>query len=230
MIEVKHVSKRFEDLVVLDDVSFTVKEAELVVILGPSGTGKTVLLKSIIGLQGVDEGDVIFDGISVHNHKGEQHLYNIRRKIGFVFQGTALFDSMNVRDNIALPLVEHTKLKNPQIKERVGEILSIIGLTGREKLYPLSLSGGMKRLVAVGRALALDPDYLFYDEPTTGLDPIMRDRVVRLIIELKQKYRKSGIVVTHDLDTAQAVGDKVYMLKKGRISKLKHIGKEEYNA
>ena len=230
MIEVKNVSKRFDNLVVLDDVSFQVKEAQLVVILGPSGTGKTVLLKSIIGLQGLDQGDVIFDGVSVHNNKGNHHLYDIRRKIGFVFQGTALFDSLNVCDNIALPLIEHTKFKNNEIRDRVCEILSIIGLTGKENLYPMSLSGGMKRLVAVGRALALDPDYLFYDEPTTGLDPIMRDRVVRLIVELKQKYKKSGIVVTHDLETAQAVGDEVYMLKKGSISKLKHIGKEEYNA
>lgn len=230
MIEVKQVSKRFESLVVLDRVSFTVREAHLVVILGPSGTGKTVLLKSIIGLEKVDAGDVTFDGISVHNRKGNHHLYGIRRNIGFVFQGTALFDSMNVCDNIALPLIEHTRLKKPEILERVSEILSIIGLIGKEHLYPMSLSGGMKRLVAVGRALALDPRYLFYDEPTTGLDPIMRDRVVRLIIDLKTRYGKSGIVVTHDLDTAQAVGDDVYMLKQGRISKLEHLGKEQYNA
>jgi phospholipid/cholesterol/gamma-HCH transport system ATP-binding protein len=230
MIEVKKVSKRFESLVVLDNVSFTVREAQLVVILGPSGTGKTVLLKSIIGLQEVDAGDVIFDGISVHNNLDNHSLYDIRRKIGFVFQGTALFDSMNVDDNIALPLHEHTELKKQEVHKRVSEILSIIGLTGKEHLYPMSLSGGMKRLVAVGRALALDPMYLFYDEPTTGLDPIMRDRVVRLIIDLKIKYGKSGIVVTHDLDTAQAVGDDVYMLKQGKISKLQHVGKEEYNA
>jgi phospholipid/cholesterol/gamma-HCH transport system ATP-binding protein len=217
MIEVKKVSKRFESLVVLDNVSFTVREAQLVVILGPSGTGKTVLLKSIIGLQEVDAGDVIFDGISVHNNLDNHSLYDIRRKIGFVFQGTALFDSMNVDDNIALPLHEHTELKKQEVHKRVSEILSIIGLTGKEHLYPMSLSGGMKRLVAVGRALALDPMYLFYDEPTTGLDPIMRDRVVRLIIDLKIKYGKSGIVVTHDLDTAQAVGDDVYMLKQGKM-------------
>jgi len=131
MIEVKNVSKRFDNLVVLDDVSFQVKEAQLVVILGPSGTGKTVLLKSIIGLQGLDQGDVIFDGVSVHNNKGNHHLYDIRRKIGFVFQGTALFDSLNVCDNIALPLIEHTKFKNNEIRDRVCEILSIIGLTGK---------------------------------------------------------------------------------------------------
>jgi len=230
MIEVKNVSKRFDDLVVLDNVSFTVREAQLVVILGPSGTGKTVLLKSILGLQDIDGGDVIFDGVSVQKNKGNHHLYDIRRNIGFVFQGTALFDSMNVCDNIALPLFEHTRLKSTEIKDRVSDILSIIGLPEKGDLYPLSLSGGMKRLVAVGRALALNPNYLFYDEPTTGLDPIMRDRVVKLIVELKQKYQKSGIVVTHDLETAQAVGDEVYMLKKGRIGRLQHIGKEEYNA
>lgn len=228
MIKVKNLSKRFGSLVVLDSVSFTVSEAQLVVILGPSGTGKTILLKAILGLIPVDDGEVIFDGKSIHTAE-EDEIYEVRKNIGFVFQGTALFDSMDVVDNIALPLCEHTSLSRRQIAEKVVEILQIIGMSGRGKLYPRSLSGGMKRLVAVGRALALDPQYLFYDEPTTGLDPIMRERVVQLIIELKKKYGKSGIVVTHDLETAKAVGDEIYMLKKGKISKLKHVGKEVYN-
>jgi phospholipid/cholesterol/gamma-HCH transport system ATP-binding protein len=228
MIEVRNVSKRFDSLVVLENVSFTVGNAQLIVILGPSGTGKTVLLKSILGLSPVDSGEVIFDGVSIQ--KAEEHeLYKIRKNIGFVFQGTALFDSMDVVDNIALPLCEHTSISRREIASKVVDILRIIGMSGRGKLYPRSLSGGMKRLVAVGRALALDPKYLFYDEPTTGLDPIMRERVVHLIIELKKKYGKSGIVVTHDLETAKAVGDEIYMLKKGKIGKLKHVGKEVYN-
>ena len=228
MIEVKNLSKKFDSLIVLDNVSFTVGDAQLVVILGPSGTGKTILLKSILGLSPVDDGEVMFDGISIQ--KAQEHeLYAIRKNIGFVFQGTALFDSMDVVDNIALPLLEHTSMPRREIAGKVVEILQIIGMSGRGKLYPRSLSGGMKRLVAVGRALALDPKYLFYDEPTTGLDPIMRERVVQLIIELKKKYRKSGIVVTHDLETAKAVGDQIYMLKKGKIGKLKHVGKDVYN-
>lgn len=228
MIEVRNLSKRFDSLVVLDDVSFTVGDAQLIVILGPSGTGKTVLLKSILGLSPVDDGEVIFDGISIQ--KAQEHeLYKIRKNIGFVFQSTALFDSMDVVDNIALPLCEHTSIPRREIARKVVDLLRIVGMSGRGKLYPRSLSGGMKRLVAVGRALALDPKYLFYDEPTTGLDPIMRERVVQLIIELKKKYSKSGIVVTHDLETAKAVGDQIYMLKKGKIGKLKHVGKEFYN-
>jgi phospholipid/cholesterol/gamma-HCH transport system ATP-binding protein len=228
MIEINGVSKKFGDLVVLDKVSFTVDEAQLVVILGPSGTGKTILLKSILGLVEVDSGEVLFNGRSIQGIK-ENEIYEIRQHIGFVFQSTALFDSMNVRDNIALPLYEHTTLKSVEIKNKVYEILEIIGMAGKERLFPRSLSGGMKRLVAVGRALALDPKYLFYDEPTTGLDPIMRDRVVNLIIDLKKEYAKSGIVVTHDLDTAKAVGDDIYLLKKGKISRLKEIRKDAYN-
>jgi len=227
MIEIKNLSKRFDSLVVLDNVSFEVPEASLVVILGPSGTGKTILLKSIIGLSSVDQGEVVFDGISVQN-ASKKEIYEIRKNIGFVFQSTALFDSMNVRENIGLPLYEHTTLSSKVIKEKVSKILAIVGMSGKERLYPQSLSGGMKRLIAIGRAFALDPKYIFYDEPTTGLDPVMRDKVVQLIIDLKKNYRKSGIVVTHDLDTAKAVGDEIYMLKKGKIGKLKSIGKEGY--
>lgn len=228
MIEVKNLSKRFDSLVILDKVSFQVPEAHLVVILGPSGTGKTILLKSMLGIISVDEGEVVFDGRSIQSSKSHE-VYKIRQNIGFVFQGTALFDSMDVFENIALPIVEHTSASSEDIQKRVAQILDIIGMTGKEKLYPRSLSGGMKRLVATGRALALDPKYVFYDEPTTGLDPIMRDRVVNLIIDLTKQYAKSGIVVTHDLETAKAVGDTIYMLKKGRISKLKQIRKEVYH-
>ncbi|HEC78869.1 MAG TPA: ATP-binding cassette domain-containing protein [candidate division WOR-3 bacterium] len=228
MIRVRNLSKRFDSLIVLDDVSFDVEEAKLVVILGPSGTGKTVLLKSILGLIPVDSGEVYFDERVVQS-AGKKELYEIRKEIGFVFQGTALFDSMNIMDNIALPLLEHTRMSASEIKKKVMDIMEIIGLPGKEGLFPPSLSGGMKRLVAVGRALALDPKYIFYDEPTTGLDPVMRERVVELIINLKSKYSKSGIVVTHDLDTARAVGDDIYMLKKGKINKLKEIGKDIYN-
>jgi phospholipid/cholesterol/gamma-HCH transport system ATP-binding protein len=227
MIRIDNVSKKFDDLIVLDKVSFEVPPAQLVVILGPSGTGKTVLLKAIMGLLPVDHGEVFIDGQSVQQATIEQ-LYDLRKKIGFVFQGAALFDSMNVRGNIALPLNEHTKLSSREIRAKVIKIMDIVGLPGKDHLYPRSLSGGMKRLVSIGRALALDPEYLFYDEPTTGLDPIMKDRIVSLIVNLKKTYQKSGIVVTHDLDTAQAIGDIVYMLKNGSINRLQKIGKEYY--
>jgi phospholipid/cholesterol/gamma-HCH transport system ATP-binding protein len=227
MIELIDLSKRFDELVVLDHVSITVPDAKLVVILGPSGTGKTVLLKSIIGLSALDEGEVFIDGQSVQKASREQ-IYELRKKIGFVFQGAALFDSMNVRENIALPLVEHRAMSSRDIRDTVARILEIVGLPGKENLYPRSLSGGMKRLVSIGRALTLDPKYLFYDEPTTGLDPVMKDRIVKLISNLKRDYQKSGVVVTHDLETAEAIGDVIYMLKNGRIAKLEKIGKEYY--
>jgi phospholipid/cholesterol/gamma-HCH transport system ATP-binding protein len=135
---------------------------------------------------------------------------------------------MNVMENIGLPIKEHTPASSRECRNRVSEILDIVGMSGKERLYPQSLSGGMKRLVAIGRALALDPQYLFYDEPTTGLDPIMTDKVVHLIISLKKHYAKSGIVVTHDLITAQTVGDEIYMLKKGKLARIKKIKKEFY--
>lgn len=227
MIVVKGVSKSFESQVILENVNFSVEDAQLVVVLGPSGTGKTVLLKSIIGLLPVDDGSVLIDGVDMHKSSDDK-LFAARKTIGFVFQGAALFDSMNVRENIALPMLEHGYDPARLLQKKASEILRIVGLPGKEQLYPRSLSGGMKRLVAIGRALALDPKYLFYDEPTTALDPVMKDRIVRLIVELKRNYRKSGIVVTHDLETAQAIGDSIYMLKQGKISKLEKIGKEFY--
>jgi phospholipid/cholesterol/gamma-HCH transport system ATP-binding protein len=228
MIQIKSVSKAFDSLVVLDDVSFCIDDGSLVVVLGPSGTGKSVLLKAMLGLMPVDSGEVMFDGKSIQNAT-ENDLYEIRKQIGFVFQGTALFDSMNVVENIALPLREHTNLSSKEIRERVCELLEVVGMAGKAGLYPQSLSGGMKRLIAVARALALDPRYLFYDEPTTGLDPIMTDKVVALIKNLKKRFINSGIVVTHDLSTAKAVGDQIYMLKKGKITKLTKIEKELYD-
>jgi phospholipid/cholesterol/gamma-HCH transport system ATP-binding protein len=228
MIEIRNLSKRFDSLVVLDDVSFRVNDASLVVVLGPSGTGKTVLLKAMLGLLPVDSGEVLFDGREIQTAT-EEEIYDIRKQVGFVFQGTALFDSMNVADNIALPLCEHTTLSAKEIRERLCSLLEVVGMAGKANLYPQSLSGGMKRLVAVARALALNPKYLFYDEPTTGLDPIMTDRVVGLIKNLKKSHTSSGIVVTHDLETAKAVGDEIYMLKKGRIGRLKKIEKELYD-
>jgi phospholipid/cholesterol/gamma-HCH transport system ATP-binding protein len=228
MISIKNLSKVFNSLIVLNDVSFCIDDGSLVVVLGPSGTGKSVLLKSMLGLMAVDSGEVLFDGKSIQNAT-DREIYEIRKQVGFVFQGTALFDSMNVSENIALPLREHTTLSSKAIRERVCSLLEVVGMEGKAGLYPQSLSGGMKRLVAIARALALDPRYLFYDEPTTGLDPIMTDKVVALIKSLKKKFKNSGIVVTHDLSTARAVGDQIYMLKKGKITKLTKIEKELYD-
>ncbi len=227
MIEIKNLTKQFDGHYVLKDVSFTVEDANLVVVLGPSGTGKTVLLKSILRLLPVDSGAVYFDGRNILTADIKE-VYEIRRTVGFIFQSSALFDSMNVYENVALPLFEHTRISDREVKEKVKTLLEIVGLPGREKLYPNALSGGMKRLVSIARALALEPRYLFYDEPTTGLDPIMRDRIVSLIVNLKKEFKKSGIVVTHDLETARIVGDVIYMLKDGQIKRLERIEKGIY--
>lgn len=227
MIEIKNLTKQFDGHYVLDNVSFQVMEAKLVVVLGPSGTGKTILLKSILRLIPVDNGEVYFDGKNILTAE-HREIYQIRKDVGFIFQSSALFDSMNVYENIALPLIEHTTMSNREIKEQIKNLLEIVGLPGKERLYPRALSGGMKRLVSIARALALSPKYLFYDEPTTGLDPVMRERIVNLIINLKKEYQKSGIVVTHDLETAEAVGDVIYMLKDGKIKKLEKIEKGIY--
>ncbi|MEO0095510.1 MAG: ATP-binding cassette domain-containing protein [candidate division WOR-3 bacterium] len=227
MIEIRNLTKQFDGHYVLKDVSFIVEDAKLVVVLGPSGTGKTVLLKSILRLLPVDNGEVYFDGIDILKADIKE-VYRIRRSVGFIFQSSALFDSMNVFENIALPLIEHTKISGKEAKEKVKKLLRIVGLPGKEKLFPRALSGGMKRLVSIARALALEPRYLFYDEPTTGLDPVMRDRIISLIVNLKKELKKSGIVVTHDLETAQIVGDVIYMLKDGQIKRLEKIEKGMY--
>ncbi len=227
MIEVVNLSKHFNGSVILDTINFKVDDEKLVVILGPSGTGKTVLLKSIVGLLAVDGGEVFFDGVSLQKVT-KKEIYRIRKNIGYVFQGTALFDSINVFENISLPIIEHTSISKINLNKEIKRILKIIGMEGKERLFPKELSGGMRRLVAIGRALALNPKYLFYDEPTTGLDPIACDRIKALINTLKKDYKKSGIVVTHDLEIAREVGDEVYMLKNAKIKKLKKIDKEFY--
>ncbi|MGQ9464402.1 MAG: ABC transporter ATP-binding protein [bacterium] len=227
MIEIKGLTKQFDGHFVLDAVSFEVKDAELVVVLGPSGTGKTILLKSLLRLIPVDQGAVYFDGKDILTSNNDE-VYQIRKNVGFIFQSSALFDSLNVYENIALPIIEHTTIHGREIRDKVKNLLQLVGLPGKEKLYPRALSGGMKRLVSIARALALGPRYLFYDEPTTGLDPVMRERIVNLIISLKKEHQKSGIVVTHDLETAKAVGNEIFMLKDGKIKKLERIEKGIY--
>ncbi|MEO0225351.1 MAG: ATP-binding cassette domain-containing protein [candidate division WOR-3 bacterium] len=218
MIRVVKVSKRFGDKIVLDNVSFEVTKNENLVILGPTGTGKTVLLKIMIGLLKPDQGEVYFDSKCVQS-LSDPELFELRKNIGFIFQSTALFDSMTVFENIALGLEEHTKLRAAEIKEKVDQILKIIDMSGTEDLYPHSLSGGMKRLVSIGRSLALDPEYFLYDEPTSGLDPNSAQNVCNLIIKLRDEHKKCAIIVTHDLDSARQISDNILMLRKGKIYK-----------
>ncbi len=216
MIRAEQVSKSFGAKRVLDGVSFEVPDGKVVAVLGPSGTGKTVLLRVLAGLARPDAGRVCFDD------RGG------RPAIGFVFQSGALFDSLTVAENIGLPLVELTDLRAAAVRRRVDELLELVGLKDARDLYPKQISGGMTRLAAIGRALALDPAYIFYDEPTTGLDPVMRDRICALVAGLRERAGKTQVVVTHDLEAVRAVADEILMLREGRLVALTEACKEDY--
>jgi len=168
-----------------------------------------------MGILKPDEGKVLVDGIDI-NHS-ESNLFEIRKRFGMVFQGAALFDSLTVAENVIIGLREHTRLSYREMLDIAKEKLSLVGLEGTEHLKPAELSGGMKKRVGIARALALDPEYILYDEPTTGLDPIMADRINRLMLDLKKRLKKTTIMVTHDMHSAFMVGDRIAMLDEGKI-------------
>lgn len=217
MIEIKNLYKSFADHRVLNNLSLTVNNGETMVIIGRSGCGKSVLLKHIIGVMKPDSGQVIVDGEDVSTLAYEE-LNKVRLKIGMLFQGSALFDSMNVGENVGFLLTEHSSLNQETIEKRVRESLETVGLRGIEKLIPSSLSGGMKKRVGLARAICSeDLKLILYDEPTTGVDPIMGDAVNNLIISMHDKLKITSIVVTHDMNNAYKVADRIAMLYKGRI-------------
>lgn len=216
MIEIRHLQKSFNGKVVLDDINLTIRDGETVVIVGCSGCGKTVLLRSIIGLVKPDGGEIIVDDedITQMDHK---NLFRIRKKFGMLFQGSALFDSMTVEENIGLALREHTTLSDSDIRKKVGQKLEVVGLPGIEDKKPAELSGGMKKRVGLARALIMDPEFVLYDEPTTGLDPIMADNINNLILEMNRRLHITSIIVTHDMMSAFKIGDRIAMLCDGSI-------------
>lgn len=216
LIELKHLKKRFGPLVVLDDVSLSVEEGQSVVILGASGSGKSVMLKHLVGLLKPDAGEVWFDGMRVDRLK-EKRLMEVRRRIGFLFQMGALFDSMTVAENVAFPLHEHTDKGTEEIAAIVKQKLGMIGLPDVGPKMPGELSGGQRKRVALARAIALDPQVIVYDEPTTGLDPIRSDVINELILKLQRELKCTSIVVTHDMNSAFKVGDRLVMLHEGKI-------------
>jgi len=208
--------KRFDEKVVLDGFSLDVYPGETVVILGGSGTGKSVSLRHIIGLMRPDSGEVVVDGEVVHT-MGEEALVGVRRKVGFLFQGGALFDSMDVHDNIAFPLHE-AGWEREKIERRVPEVLALVDLDPSVALQmPSSLSGGMQKRVALARAIAVQPRAILYDEPTTGLDPVTANTINDLIRSMQRRLQVTSIVVTHDIDSAFRVGDRIAFLYHGSV-------------
>jgi phospholipid/cholesterol/gamma-HCH transport system ATP-binding protein len=217
MIEIRDLHKNFGDLEVLKGIDLNIEKGETIVIIGRSGCGKSVLIKHIVGLLIPDEGYVKVEGQVVTN-LNEKELYKMRKKFGFLFQGSALFDSMTVEENVSLPLVEAGNgQSNSEIEKAVSEKLELVELPGIGKLKPAELSGGMKKRVGLARALITNPDYILYDEPTTGLDPIMSDSIDSLIKDLSTKLNVTSVVVTHDMYSVKNVANKVAMIHEGRI-------------
>ncbi len=217
VIEVKDLWRAFGDHQVLRGVSLSVSDGETVVVLGPSGCGKSVLLKHVIGLLTPDRGSIVVEGREV-TALGHRELNTLRMRFGMVFQGVALFDSMTVGENVGLPLFEHRRMRGVELRRRVEEKLEMVGLAGTADLWPSQLSGGMKKRVALARAIALDPDVILYDEPTTGLDPVMAEQINKLIRSTQRKLTASSIVVTHDLHSACFTGDRVALMEGGVIA------------
>jgi phospholipid/cholesterol/gamma-HCH transport system ATP-binding protein len=216
LIEFRHVSKRFARLVVLDRVDLSIDEGESLVIIGASGSGKSVMLKHMVGLLKPDSGEVWVDGERIDNLP-ERRLAKVREQFGFLFQMGALFDSMTVEDNVAFPIIEHTRKTPQEVSATVGEKLALIGLPDVRKKMPAQLSGGQRKRVALARAIALDPRVILYDEPTTGLDPIRSDVINELILKLQRELKVTSVVVTHDMHSAFKVGDRIVMLHEGKL-------------
>lgn len=216
MIEIRGLSKRFGKKAVLDGLDLTVPKGKNTVVIGGSGTGKSVLIKCAVGLLRPEAGEILIDGHDILR-MDERELVAVRRKFGMLFQGAALFDSMDVGDNVAFALRRLKMHPERHIRELVEEKLSMVGLRDIQRLMPAELSGGMKKRVGLARAIASEPDILLYDEPTTGLDPIMADVINDLIITLRESIGVTSITITHDMASAYKIADSIAMLYKGKI-------------
>ena len=216
MIEVRNLRKSFGEQQVLRGIDISIADGETVAIIGQSGCGKSVLLKHIIGLMKPDEGEVTVDHVNM-SQASEHALERVRQGFGFLFQGAALFDSMNVEENITLGLWEHGERDRKKLRGIATEKLRLVGLKAIEQAMPSDLSGGMKKRVALARALATEPKYMFYDEPTTGLDPVTSDQIDALIQDLTSKLHVTSVIVTHDMFTVERIAHRVIFLHQGRV-------------
>ncbi|MBS1902271.1 MAG: ABC transporter ATP-binding protein [Bacteroidetes bacterium] len=216
MIEIRNLKKSFGERHVLRGVSFTVHDGETVAIIGQSGCGKSVLLKLIVGLLEPDAGDVVVDGINTAVAP-EGVLYPLRRQIGFLFQSAALFDSMTVYENVVLGLWEQGERDEQKLRQLATEKLELVGLGGILDHKPSELSGGMRKRVGLARALAMNPKYIFYDEPTTGLDPVTSDQIDDLILSVTNRYKATNLIITHDLFTVERIAKRVIFLYEGLV-------------
>jgi phospholipid/cholesterol/gamma-HCH transport system ATP-binding protein len=216
MIEARNLHKRFDAQPVLDGVSFRIENGESVAIIGRSGCGKSVLIKHLIGLLKPDAGDVLIDGENIVP-MDERQLLRVRRKFGMVFQGAALFDSMTVEENVAFALRRNTRWPEEEIARRVASVLAVVDLSGTENKSPAELSGGMRKRVGLARAIIYEPQIVLYDEPTTGLDPIVADSIDRLIMRVHGRLKVTTVVVTHDMRTARRVSQRVLMMHDSKI-------------
>ena len=216
MIKITGLKKYFGPKRVLDGVNLEIERGKITVIIGRSGEGKSVLIKHIIGLLRPDEGQIFLEGQEITAMR-EKEFNEVRKRFGMLFQGAALFDSMTVGQNVGFPLKEHTDLNDEDIMKVVGEKLRRVGLTGVENLMPAELSGGMKKRVGLARAIVMDPEIVLFDEPTTGLDPIMSDSIADLVLDTQRSLKTTYILITHDIPFTYKIADKIAMLHEGRI-------------
>ncbi len=216
MIILKQLTKTFNGIKVLDNLNIKFDDQKITVVIGRSGGGKSVMLKHIIGLLSPDSGEVLVNGIDINALKRKE-LNEIRKRFGMVFQDGALFDSINVFENIAFPVRQHTEFNENKIRDMVFAMLGDVGLSGQELKMPSEISGGMRKRVGVARALILNPEIVLFDEPTTGLDPIMSDVINNLILSMRDKFKFTGIVISHNMEGAYKTGDVIAMLHDGHI-------------
>ena len=214
MITVKHISKSFSDVQILKDISFVFETGKTNLIIGKSGSGKSVLTKCMVGLYEPDHGDILFDDRNLSKLKPKERK-QLRREIGMLFQASALFDSLSVEENVAFPIKMFTKMSKEEIDERVNFCLNRVDIINKNQLYPSELSGGMQKRVAIARAIAMQPKYLFCDEPNSGLDPVTAIVIDELIQEITEEYNMTTIVITHDMNSVLEIGENIMFIDQG---------------